>query len=189
MPSRPLCAVLTLAVAGVAALAAACSGTTGLPTAVFTNVVDTVSLFALDGTPITAPSAYLLQGKARVRTDQSASLDFAFNFDSLHRPVLLPTQRLGLGALSSLQAGSAPFDAITLAPTGGWVFDSTFVLDSGRVVLVRSGATTCATGITVSLYAKLEVLAVDSTARRVAFKILVDENCGYRGLEPGIPQQ
>src|SRR5205814_8544395 len=96
MPSRPLCAVLTLAVAGVAALAAACSGTTGLPTAVFTNVVDTVSLFALDGTPITAPSAYLLQGKARVRTDQSASLDFAFNFDSLHRPVLLPTQRLGL---------------------------------------------------------------------------------------------
>src|SRR5207247_8006552 len=109
MPSRPLCAVL--AVAGVAALAAACSGTTGLPTAVFTNVVDTVSLFALDGTPITAPSAYLLQGKARVRTDQSASLDFAFNFDSLHRPVLLPTQRLGLGALSRLQAGSAPFDA------------------------------------------------------------------------------
>jgi len=54
---------------------------------------------------------------------------------------------------------------------------------------VRSGATTCATGITVSLYAKLEVLAVDSTARRVDFKILVDENCGYRGLEPGIPQQ
>src|ERR1051325_12157652 len=97
MPSRPLCAVLTSAVAGVAALAAACSGTAGLPTAVFTNVVDTVSLFALDGTPITSPSAYLLHGKARVRTDQSASLDFAFNFDSLDRPVLLPTQRLGVG--------------------------------------------------------------------------------------------
>ena len=40
-----------------------------------------------------------------------------------------------------------------------------------------------------SVLTKLEVLAVDSTARRVDFKILVDENCDYRGLAPGIPQQ
>jgi len=188
MRSRSLCAPVTLAVAGLAALTA-CSDTTGLPAAIFTNVDTTVSLFALDGTPIAAPSAYLLQGRQTVRTDQSATLDFAFNFDSLGRPVLLPTQKLGLGALSSLQFATAAFDAITLAPTGGWVFDSTFVLDSGTVVLVRSQPTPCATGITVSLYAKLEALAVDTAARRVDFRILVDANCGYRGLEPGIPHQ
>jgi len=30
---------------------------------------------------------------------------------------------------------------------------------------------------------------VDTTARRLDFEILVDQNCGYRGLELGLPQQ
>ena len=33
------------------------------------------------------------------------------------------------------------------------------------------------------------VLGVDATARRLNFEILVDQNCGYRGLEPGLPKQ
>ncbi len=43
--------------------------------------------------------------------------------------------------------------------------------------------------VTVFLYAKLRVVAIDTTARRIDFRILVDQNCGYHGLAPGIPTQ
>jgi hypothetical protein len=41
----------------------------------------------------------------------------------------------------------------------------------------------------VFLYGKFEVLAIDTTARRVDLRVLVDQNCGYRGLEPGFPSR
>ena len=174
---------------GLALLAAACGDTTGLPAPFFTNVVDTVSLFALRGTAITQPSAYTLDAAHPVRTDQTTALDFAFDFDSLGAPALFPTGAINLGQLSGLQRSTTSFNAITLAPTGGYIFDKPLALDTGTVVLVRSRPTTCSFGVTVSLYARLRVLSVDSTARRVDFEILVDQNCGYRGLEPGLPKQ
>jgi hypothetical protein len=39
----------------------------------------------------------------------------------------------------------------------------------------------------VFYYAKIEVLAIDTIARRIDLQVLVDQNCGYRGLETGIP--
>src|SRR5438094_37986 len=113
----------TVAVTGLVVLAAACSDTTGLPAAGIDNVVDSTSLFALFGTPIATPSAYDLSGRLTghplVRTDQTAAFDFAFNFDSLRRPVLLPTGAVGLGQSSGLQQSSVPFDSIQVAPTSG----------------------------------------------------------------------
>src|SRR2546426_9403270 len=46
-----------------------------------------------------------------------------------------------------------------IAPTGGYKFDSALVVRADSVVLVRARPLTCVTGITVSLYAKLQVLA------------------------------
>jgi hypothetical protein len=183
----------TVAVTGLVVLAAACSDTTGLPAAAIPNVVDTASLFALFGTPIATPSAYDLSSRISahplVRTDQASSFDFAFNFDASRRPVLLPTGAIGLGQSSGLQQASVPFDSIKVAPTGGYVLDKGLVVDTGTVVIVRSRPTGCLFGVTVFLYAKLRVVAIDTTARRIDFRILVDQNCGYRGLEPGIPTQ
>jgi hypothetical protein len=188
MPPRRSSVALAAAIA-VASLNVACGNTTGLPAPAITNVVDTVSLYALRGTAITLPSAYSLEGALAVRTDQTTAFDFAFDFDSIGEPALFPTEPLHLGALSGLQRVTTPFAAITLAPTGSYVFDKPLALDTGTVVLVRSRPTICVFGTTVSLYAKLHVLAVDSTARRVNFEILVDQNCGYRGLAPGLPKQ
>ncbi|HYK83471.1 MAG TPA: hypothetical protein VEU55_10050 [Gemmatimonadales bacterium] len=189
MPARPAIALRCTLGLGLLLLAAACGSSTGLPAAGIPNAVDTVSLYALNDGVVTDPSGFVLQGVQRVRTDQSPAVDFAFTFDSLHRPVLLPTQLLGLGALSSLQRAQTAFDAITTAPTGGWQPDSAVVADPGAVVLAASRPFTCFTGLTVSLYAKLRVLTVDTTAKRIDFEILVDQNCGYRGLQPGLPTQ
>ena len=189
MPPHRRIATRDVALTGLALLVAACGDTTGLPAPVFTNVVDTVSLYALRGTTITQPSAYTLDAAQPVRTDQTTALDFAFDFDSLGAPALFPTGAINLGLLSGLQRSTTSFNAITLAPTGGYILDKPLALDTGTVVLVRSRPTTCLFGVTVSLYAKLRVLGVDTTARRLDFEILVDQNCGYRGLEPGLPKQ
>ena len=189
MPSHRRCVARSAALVGLAVLVAACGDATNLPAPAFTNTVDTVSLYALRGTAITLPSAYVLLGAQRVRTDQTTVLDFAFDFDSLGAPALFPTGAINLGQLSGLQTSTTTFDGLTLAPTGGYIVDKPVALDSGTVVLVRSRPTQCSFGVTLSLYAKLRVLSVDSTARRLDFEILVDRNCGYRGLEPGLPKQ
>lgn len=187
-PRRSLTIVTTLAAAAALAwLAGACSSTTGLPPATLTNVVDTVSLYALRGTGITLPSAYALQGRAVVRIDQTVALDFAFDYDSVGEPALFPTGALRLGTGSGFQPANMAFDAITSAPTANYITDRPTAIVPGNVLLVASRPLTCAFGLTVSLYAKLRVLAVDSTAKRVDFAILVNQNCGYHDLQPGLP--
>ena len=183
-----------VAVFGLALLAAACSDTTGLPAPGVPNVVDSsVSLYALFGTPISSPSAYDINlrsvGRQLVRTDQTPAFDFAFNLDSSGHPVLLPTGAVGLGRASGWQLASVPFDSIKVAPSGGYVFDQPLVVSAGTVAIMRSRSTNCLFGVTVSLYAKLQVVAIDPAARRIDFRILVDQNCGYRGLAPGLPSQ
>ena len=178
-----------VALTGLVLLVVGCGNTTGLPAPFFSNTVDTVSLYALRGTALTLPSAYTLTGALAVRTDLTTALDFAFDFDSLNAPALYPTGAINLGQLSGLQRSTTPFAALKLAPTGGYTFDKPITVDTGTIVLVRSRPTQCTFGVTLSLYAKLRVLAVDTTARRLDFEILVDQNCGYRGLEPGLPTQ
>src|SRR5437773_1141744 len=98
------------------ALAAACSDSNGLADPTISNVVDTVTLGALEGTSVQTPSAYSIQSGA-VRTDQS-DFEFAYNVDSTGRRVFLPRSVLGLtsssGAQPGLQGAAATFDAITV---------------------------------------------------------------------------
>src|SRR2546428_6030523 len=106
--------------AGAALVArAGCSRRWGSPPPVLSNFVDTIALFALDGTPLTTPSAYKLSGRQLVRTDRSADFDFAFNIDASNRAVLLPTGTVGLPPSSGIQVATTTFDALTVAPTGG----------------------------------------------------------------------
>jgi hypothetical protein len=36
-------------------------------------------------------------------------------------------------------------------------------------------------------YAKIEVIGFDPVARSGSLQILINNNCGFRGLEPGLP--
>ncbi len=166
---------------------AAC-GYAGLQPGIYANVVDTVTLYALDGTALELPSAYSIATAAVVRTDQSSSLDFAFNITSGDSAVLLPTGALHLGIGSGIESVNAPFDAITIVPGGRYVDTLPVHIDSGTVAVVHSRATSCpVTGSFSYLYAKLQVLAIDTIARSVRLQILPNKNCGYRSLEPGSP--
>jgi hypothetical protein len=192
MCARRFPTAFVVAVTGFALLAA-CSNSLLAPANV-ANVIDTVTLYALSGTPLFTPSAYAINGRTPVRTDLSITFDFAFNFDSLSRPVLLPSGALGLPKpviQPGFAATGASFAALTIAPTEGYEVDRPLVVDTGTVVLARSQNLTCPDGTIQSLYAKLHVLDVDTaaTARTIRFEILTDQNCAYRGLAPGIPGQ
>jgi hypothetical protein len=129
-----------------------------------------------------------------VRTDQTVDgFDFAFDIDTAGRPVLLPTGALRLGRASGIQLTTTLFDSILVAPSGRYQLDSAVVVDSNSVAILHSRPSACSFGISVVYYAKLHVIRIDTTSapngRRIDFEILTDINCGYRGLEPGLPRR
>jgi len=193
----------TLVTVLIAMLVAACGDPLGLPQAANPNTVDTVRLFALSGTPVATPSGFRFFRAAipsvavpqPVRTDQSSDYDFAFEIDTTGRALLLPTAALRLGPSSGGQLSTLPFDSIRLAPDRNYELDSALVLDVGSVAILQSRLTTCGFGIgaVYHYYAKLRVLTIDLTTdpggRYIDLEILVDTNCGYRGLELGLPSR
>lgn len=182
---RPFLVALCLALP--AAFTGACSGNP-LGNAQLENVVDTVVLSALVGTPITLPSAYSLADGRRVRTDQTSAFDFAYNILPDGRHVFLPLATLGLTS-STAQPGFIPttdaFDQITQAPLNGYqTIDTIGVAVDARFIL--RGRIVC-TALGVPQYGKLRVLSLDDTDRTVTFEVLANRNCGFRSLVPGIP--
>lgn len=191
---RCLTVVSLASLALVTFVIADCHSSTGLPAGLDTNIEDTVSLYALDGTALDLPSGLIIASTPHaVRTDLTADFDFGFNMTG-GKAVLLPTGAMHLGVGSGIQKQSVDFDAITLAPGGVYVDSLPDTLDVGTVAVIHSrplstgSVTVCLTGIGY-FYAKLQVLAIDTLARRIDMKFLADQNCGYKSLEPGNPTQ
>ena len=182
MRSHHRCLLLALALG-------ACSDSNGLPDATLPNVERTETLYSLVGTPVATPSAYALEGARRLRTDQTDAFDFAYSAQLDGSHVFLPRAALGLDPNSSVNPGflirSESFDAITTAPSNGYVSDAAVPIAVGQRYVVRSRVT-CPIG--VPKYGKLEVLSFDDAAKTVTFRILIDDNCGFKGLEPGLPK-
>jgi hypothetical protein len=172
------------------AVAIACSNANSLPDPTETNAVDTVTLGALEGTPIAVASGYNINSGA-VRTDQSVDFEFAYNVrrlvDGTYQRVFLPRAALGLSTTAAnpgLLRRDQTFDEITRAPSNGYTADSAVPIQLGERYVVRSRVVCTALG--VPLYGKLEILSFqDST---VTFKVLTDLNCGFRDLVPGLPK-
>lgn len=158
------------------------------------NFVDTlVSIYALSGTPVSQPSAYSIFSRSPVRTDLGQPFDFAFDIDSSGEARLFVPGALKLSKVSGLQISALQYDSIKIAPTAGFKTDSAVVVHENSVLLAFTATTPCVStlGISSPWYAKLHVLAIDTTSapngRRIDFEILSDLNCGYRGLEEGVP--
>ena len=170
--------------------ATACSDSNDLPDPTLTNVERSETLYALVGTPVSTPSAYALEGSRRVRTDLSVDFDFAYNVESDGRKVFIPRAALGIDSSAGLNPGfqvrTETFEGIREAPSNGYITDRVVPIAVGDRFVVR-GRITCTIG--VPKYAKLEVMEFDETARTVTFRILTDENCGFKGLEPGLPDR
>jgi hypothetical protein len=183
---RPLPLIfLLLALAGTA-----CSDSNGLPDATVANVEHADTLWALVGTPVSTPSGYSVEGSRRVRTDLSVDFDFAYNVETAGEHMFLPRAALGIDTANAAKPGfqlrNESFEAITLAPSNGYITDVPVPIAVGQRYVVRSRVT-CQLG--VPKYAKMEILSFDEATRIVAFRILTNDNCGFRSLEPGLPDR
>lgn len=172
-------------------LAAACSDANLLPDPVFNNVVDTVEVFAVSGTPVFRPSGYAMTSRSAVRLDVSTTADFAYDITPDGRHVLLPAAMIGQpgsGFDPGLQNAPLTFDEITVAVVNGYKTLDTVPVEVGQVYYLRSRVPSgCFLG--VPAYGKLHVFAFDPDNRSMKFEVLANLNCGYKGLEPGIPKQ
>src|SRR5215217_46003 len=135
--ARPAAATLV----GAAMLALAL-GACGDPTRIeasFNNVRDTLSLFALSGTPVSVPTAVDLQTQTLLRTETSTPFDLAFDIDQNGNVVLIPVQLItpGLGN-TGVQKVSTAFESIGRAPDGTYVKDTTTTIAPNEVVVVRA---------------------------------------------------
>lgn len=179
--------ILTVA----AALAAtACGDPNALSDPQSANFVDTLTVSALTGTDIQQASAVSLPGPRTVRTDLSADFDFAFDIED-GTPVLLPRKAMNFpnsGTVEpGLQAQTASFDQITEAISNGYTTLDTIPIAEGDRFLARSRVV-CST-LGVPIYGKIEILTIDTGARTLTFRVLADQNCGYVGLQPGLPNK
>jgi hypothetical protein len=175
--------------ATILVLAAVACDDTGLVPAGFPNVIDTVTLYALEGTPISTPSAFDISSGIAVRTDQGFPFDFAFDIDSVGAATILPAGALGLPAEAGIQMSDRSFEEIDEAPFDDYVADSVFAMSAGDVFVGRSRNTSgnCYYLGSLPRYGKFHVVVVDVPNRTITLETLVNVNCGYRKLEPGFP--
>ncbi len=164
------------------------------------NTVDTLELFAVNGTGLNRPSGYSLtiKGLLRLGIDPPPVLnappfDFMYRIDPTAGPQLAPFGAVAPVAPTQTESGRpglqtalTPFDAITEGEQIGYTVDKAITLTPRLVLYARSSLpNNCFLGI--PYYAKIEVLEVVDSTRSLKFRILTNNNCGYRGLQPGIP--
>ena len=172
--------------------AAGCGDPLSLLPASFENRVDSLSLWAASNTPVVLPSGYLVGQRVTVRLDQVTTFDFFYDVTPEGERIFVPlAAAVNTGRVSGnpgFLRTETPFEAIEVAEQVNYVTEDTVRIRVGDVFYVRS-AIDPGCGLGIPYYAKLEVLSFDDSARRVGFRILANVNCGYRGLELGIPER
>jgi len=186
--SRPLAAsgLAALFALAVGAAFAACDNPFALPPATAIPLDTTYTLYSITGSAVATPSAYDMVDQLVVRTDLSSNFDFVLDMpDSLGDtiPLLLPPGAMGLARDAGLQISKVPFDSLNYAPDQGYDQGDGQKLGLGMTVLAASRTQSCNYNIAHPVYAKLQVMAIDTVARSVTFHMLLDNNCGYRSLQ------
>jgi hypothetical protein len=174
--------------------ATACSGLTH-PKAQTENATDTVTVYAFNGTPVDAPAGLWLFGQQAVVVNSAFTFDLAFDMDAQGHTILY-TVRYVAGGLSAahtvaMQRVTGTYEGFEKAPQSGYVSDSLFTANVGDTFAIQtSDPSACSFSVFSNvIYAKVQVLAVDPTARTVRTRFTVDPNCGFFSLVPsGIPK-
>ena len=193
--SRPL-----IAAAVLTAALAACSD----PYAVdpqFDVVADTFFVYGINDVPVAAPSALLLYGATSGTPATSATS--ALNFDvavdvTADGSVRFVTPRALISVVPDprtpphsvgLQVVGEAYDALRLAPPGGYKYDSLLTVTPGQTVVVQSlNQSVCPPYVGNAIYGKLVVDSVRLNPARVFLRTTVDPNCDFRSLVPGKPE-
>jgi hypothetical protein len=171
----------------------ACGNPTSL-TGTLPTSVDTLSVFALSGTPPTYPSGISIIALQAVRIDGFGSFDVALDIDSAGNAVIYPVKLVVSSSgtrVVGLQKVPGTLEALADAPKSGYEADSSLVMAPGQVVVVQSAHNTsgdlCQFAINPNIYAKITLDSVNLASRTLYLRMGVDPNCGFRSFVAGIP--
>ena len=172
----------------------ACGDPTSLRASLITSV-DTLSVFALSGTPPSYPSGINLLARQPVRVDGGASFDVAFDINANGEAVVYPVKQVvslpGGNRSVGMQKLLVQFDSVAEAPKSGYQVDSSFVLTPGATVVVQAqhnfSGDICQFGLNPNIFAKLAVDSVNLASRTVHLRLGLDPNCGFRSFAAGVP--
>jgi len=183
-----------LATICVAAVLSACADPTNLRATAFTTV-DTLSVFALTGTPPSYPSGVSIVAGQAVRVDGFANFDVALDIDASGRAVIYPVRLVVPSPNGSrpvgLQRVASGFEAVLEAPRTGYETDDSFVVAPGETIVIQAAhnenGDICQFALSPYLYAKIAVDSVSLASRTLYLRMGVDPNCGFRSFASGIP--
>lgn len=188
--------------ARLALLAAMCSASVlsacGDPTNLQANLptsTDSLTVWALSGTPPSYPSGVSLVGMQVVRVDGFASFDVALDIDANGNAVIYPVRLVvstpGGGRPVGVQKVAGLFESVTEAPKTGFEADSALVMAPGDVVVVQTpqnlSGEICQFAISPFIYAKIVADSVNLASRTIFVRVVFDPNCGFRSLADGVP--
>jgi hypothetical protein len=157
--------------------------------------VDTLSVWALSGSPPSYPSAISIPRRQIVNVSAAASFDVALDINAAGQPVIYPVRLVvstpGGGRPVGLQKVPGTFETVTAAPRSGYETDSALVVALGETVVVQAphniAQEVCQFAISPNLYAKIAVDSVNLASRILYFRLATDPNCGFRSFANGIP--
>lgn len=181
------------AIIGATLAFAACTDPTRL-VANFDTITDTLTVYALSGSPASYPTALVTPAHTVVRADAGLTFDIAFDIDASGRALLYPFKLVVDPAAAARRVGirtmDIAFDSLLRAPTSGYNYDSVTVATVGTVAVIQATRSIeCQYDISPIIYSKIVIDEIDVAGRRIAFRILVDPACGFRDLAPGRPQR
>ena len=183
-----------LATMCVVIVLSACGNVTNLKATRPTSV-DTLSVWALSGTPPDFPSGISVVARQAVRVDGFGGFDVAFDIDNNGNAVIYPVKLVvsapGGSRPVGLQKVAGTFETALEAPATGFEADSGLVMAPGEVVVVQSphngSGDVCQFAISPQLYAKVTVDSVKLASRLLFLRLGLDPNCGFRSFDAGIP--
>lgn len=158
-----------------------------------TNVTeDTLSVFPLRGSPLSAPTALDLFALRTLRVGETnvlydLAVDTAGGIAVLYPSQLIDSESPPTGLLEA----TSTFESILEAPTTGYQDTAAVSLAVGETVIVRA-RNLCAGGFPGRdfFFAKLQLLelGMSSGFRTARFRIRTNPNCGFRSFADGLPE-
>ena len=175
-------------IAGAVLLAAACDDPLD-PGAQIPVRTDTLSVFAMTGTPISHPNTLDLFNIITTRLETGAQFDIVFDIDAEGNTLLYPAPLITSAPYRiGLRDTTGTFESILRAPTGEYVEDEALVLSPGETAIVEAQNPNCQFTFSPFIYAKIVVDSIHADTREIFFRMTVDRNCGYRSFAEGVPR-
>ena len=179
-----------------AAALAGCGGADSLlPSPSSENADRQYQVWAMTGTAAALPAGYAFNTESTVRpqilSGGGLNFDIAFDITADGKVVVLPAKSVvpepPAGAPTiGLQIVAPVYEQITRAPDGGYRPDTAVTLTVGKAIILQLLNSGCP--YQDPFYAKLTVDSINRVERFVIVRSLVDRNCGYKSLAPGIPK-